>query len=56
MSTIMMKGNASVSKSTLIRVHLDTLNKLSRLGNAGQSYNSVLETLLEHWRKCNFEK
>lgn len=31
----------------LIRVHMDTLEKLVKLGNAGQSYNSVIEKLLE---------
>jgi len=31
----------------LIRVHEDTLEKLARLGHAGQSYNSVIEKLLE---------
>ena len=51
-----MKGNACVNKSTLIRVHLDTLEEIAKRGNAGQSYNSVIEELLEHRRECSFDK
>ena len=36
-----------MSKSKLIRVHLDTTEKLSKLGNACQSYNMVIEKLLK---------
>lgn len=35
----------------IIRVHEDTLEKLAKLGNAGQSYNSVIERLLEEVAK-----
>ena len=41
---------------TTMRIQKDTLEKLSKLGNAGQSYNSVLEELLEYRRNNNFEK
>jgi len=36
----------------LIRVHEDTLEKLARLGHAGQSYNTVIEKLLSGERRC----
>jgi len=31
----------------LIRIHEETLGKLAKMGQAGQSYNDVLEKLLE---------
>jgi len=34
-------------KTKLIRIHNDTLEKIAMLGNAGQSYNSVIEKLLK---------
>jgi predicted CopG family antitoxin len=45
--------NTKSQISTTIRVHADTLEKLAKLGQAGQSYNEVLERILNEVKKQN---